>query len=832
MNRDRPGSHAGTGPGDQRPDRSSFERCKSVFLAVLDQAPSDRPATLERLCAQDTALRDEVAALLAEHDRGDARLDRVAWSDHGTEHAGSADITEPMPVRPGQTLASYAIESTVGTGGMGVVFAARHRVTGQPIALKLIRPGLASAATRRRFNSEGRALARLRHPGIAQIYDAGIARPDEDPHAPAVPYIAMELIRGRLITDAAASLPRAERLRLIEQAARAVHHAHLNGVVHRDLKPANVLVDERGGVKVLDFGIAKLTKTDGPAVTTNAGQIVGTPAYMSPEQLGADPAGVDHRTDVYALGAMLFEVLTGQRPIDTDTTDGLWAVMRRVERGPDRLSTIDPSCRGDLDIITATALRANPAERYQSASELADDIARHLAHHPIRARPRTRRYVLGRLVRRNPWQVALGMIAVFSIAAGTGGVAIKQRQAVVAERRAHARFDETRSLARTVLFDLNDAIERLPGSTPARLLLATTAQSYLDRLADDPAADDELRLEIAEGYTKLGDVLSNSFSPNLGDRDNAIRNWKTALAILEPMAEQPDPPLRVMIATVNALQGMNSVLGFGPAGTLDEVVDFQLPVDERCRDLMARAVAIAPEDPDVARLRDEVALRHALAVWSLRDADAAIEMFTAALLRAEADMARWPAHRRVALIAAETNFWYGYILVELGRIDEAVPLNARAESICRGLAETDPSDARTRQRLSTVIMRSALIAARSGRIDEADARCQEAVGRFERHVAEDPECQYVFRGCNVTHGQAAQIYALLESAADPTDIPARTALAERGLHHARIAADMLGTRIQRGWLWPWETHYDREAIDGVTRAQATLDALRRTPSSP
>ncbi len=817
-------------PPPSNPSHDRFARSKSIFLAVLDQPEHQRPTTLDQLCAGDTALRAEVEQLLARH-ATDSPLDRRPHAFATTAGGSRATEADAPPVRAGQTLGPYTITAPLGAGGMGVVYEAAHRVTNQPVALKLIRPDAATPRTRRRFEAEGRALARLRHPGIAQVHDAGLARPDDDINAPAIPYIAMELVRGRPITTAAADLPRQDRLRLIEQTARAVHHAHLNGVVHRDLKPANVLVDDQNRVKVLDFGIAKLTEPDesAPAVTTRAGQIVGTPAYMSPEQLGADPLATDHRADVYALGVLLFEVLTGRRPIETDSASDLWSVLRRVEQGPPRLASIDRTCRGDLDVITAVALRADPAERYQSAAELADDLARHLEARPILARPRTRRYNVGRFIKRNPWPVALGAAAAIAIAAGTTGIAIKQQQAAAAERRANERFNETRELARTVLFDLSDAIERLPGSTSARLLLATTAQSYLDRLAADPAAGDELRLEIAEGYTRLGDVLGFSYGPNLGDRDGAIRNWRNALAILEPMAARPDPSLRVLIATVNALQGMNSVLGFGVTGTVDEVRVRQLPVEERCRDLIHRATTLAPDDPLVARLRIETSTRHAIVVWSLPEIDAALAMFEAALGSAEADHQRWPDDHRLALATAEAAFWYGYVLFELDRPDQARLLNDRAERLCRELALAAPNDARVLQRLSTTIIRGAQIAARSGDAAEALRRCDDAVARFERHAADDPDCQYMFRACNVMHAQVAGIYAELESAADPADITRRTMLAERALHHARASADMLDARIRRGWLWPWEADYPASAAATLAAAQARLDAL--TPAS-
>lgn len=790
-------------PPPSNPSQDRFARSKSVFLAVLDQPEHQRPTALDQLCAGDTALRDEVARLLAQH-ATDSPLDRPppVFQTHATITPDSEPDTPP--VRPGQTLGSYTIHAPLGAGGMGVVYEAAHRVTNQPVALKLIRPDAATPRTRRRFEAEGRALARLRHPGIAQVHDAGLARPDNDPSAPAIPYIAMELVRGRPITAAAADLPREDRLRLIEQTARAVHHAHLNGVVHRDLKPANVLVDDQNRVKVLDFGIAKLTEPDesAPAVTTHAGQIIGSPAYMAPEQLGADPrdgggggGGVDHRADVYALGVILFEVLTGRRPIETDTASDLWSVLRRVEQGPPALASIDRTCRGDLDVITAVALRADPAERYQSAAELADDLARHLDHRPIRARPRTRRYIVGRFIKRNPWQVAFGAAAAMAIAAGTTGIAIKQQQAAAAERRANERFNETRQLARTMLFDMSDAIARLSGSIPARRLLAETAQAYLDRLAADPAADDDLLLELGEAYTRLGDILGRAHDDNLGDFEGARRNWQRANEILLPLLERNPSNPRVLLAASRIMHSDN--LYSHPRNRTDGLLQ-----DQRAFELVQRAAELLPDDPDIAAWYIESHYRWAVGYNTVQQPDECLQMLAAATDSAEARLARWPSHPAVRRAAADAFFWRGYMLIEYDGPGADAWIQ-RAAEICRQTLESDPTDTPSLQRLATAHMRLAHIAATEGDAHRVSAESHAAIQIATSMASADPTNQFLHRSQSVITAMAGTTHRILADS-DPAN---RAEHLQRAIEYLTQGRTLLQERIDRGWLWPWETHY-------------------------
>src|SRR5215468_10113643 len=259
---------------------------------------------------------------------------------------------------------------------MGTVYEAEQDHPRRTVALKVIRRGFTSRELLRRFEREAETLGRLQHVGIAQIYEAGTADSGFGPQ----PYFAIELIRGRSLLEYAneRKLHFRERLEIMAKVADAVQHAHQRGLIHRDLKPGNILVDEAGQPKILDFGVARATDSDSQAtMQTDIGQLVGTLAYMSPEQVLADPLELDIRSDVYALGVILYELLAERLPYDISRKihEALTAIR---EEDPAKLSSINRSYRGDIETIVAKALEKNKTRRYASAAELAADIRHYL----------------------------------------------------------------------------------------------------------------------------------------------------------------------------------------------------------------------------------------------------------------------------------------------------------------------------------------------------------------------------------------------------------------------------------------------------------------------
>ena len=345
--------------------------------------------------------------------------------------------------RTPETIARYRVVRLIGEGGMGAVYEAEQEHPRRTVALKVIKAGAASPALLWRFEQEAEALGRLQHPGIAQIYEAGTADTGFGPQ----PYFAMEFIRGLSLKDYAEAhhLNAQELLKIMEEVCEAVHHAHQRGLIHRDLKPGNILVDETGQPKILDFGVARVTDRDPHATSqTDVGQLIGTLAYMSPEQVLGDPLELDTRSDVYALGVILYELLAGRLPynIGNKLHEALQAIR---EEDPARLGSMNHSYRGDIETIVAKALEKDKTRRYGSAAELAADIRRHLTDEPIVARPASVGYQFQKFARRHKALVG-GAAAVIVVL--IGGIVVSASQAARARRAeviALEQRDQTRS---------------------------------------------------------------------------------------------------------------------------------------------------------------------------------------------------------------------------------------------------------------------------------------------------------------------------------------------------------------------------------------------------
>lgn len=337
-------------------------------------------------------------------------MDRSEESTESRERLPSSGA-QKSPKRIGQ----YTIRREIASGGMGTVYEALQEKPRRAVAIKLMRAGIASRSALRRFKYESQTLARLQHPGIAQVFDAGTHKDG----AVTVPYFAMEYIVGaKPITEYAKEhdLATCDRMRLFASVCDAVHHGHQKGVVHRDLKPSNILVDSSGNVKVIDFGVARGTDSDMAVTTlqTDVGQLIGTLQYMSPEQCAADPHDIDTRSDVYALGVVLYELLCGRLPYDVRGAVLHEATRVVREQMPCRLGAIEKSLRGDVETIVMRAMEKNRERRYQSASALLADIRRFLSNEAISARPPSLTHQLRVFARRHR-AVAAATLIVFAV---------------------------------------------------------------------------------------------------------------------------------------------------------------------------------------------------------------------------------------------------------------------------------------------------------------------------------------------------------------------------------------------------------------------------------
>ncbi len=417
-----------------------WRRIDQLYHSALEREASSRAAFVEQACGGDKSLRAEVESLLAQAQGTDSFLEVSAAEVAAKDLAA---LLEPGAASHPAAIGRYRIIRLLGEGGMGTVYEAEQEEPRRIVALKVIKLGLATPDRLRRFRQESHALARLQHPGIAQIYESSTADTGFGPQ----PYFAMELIRGLPLKQYADvhQLDTRQKLALMAKVCEAVHHAHQRGLIHRDLKPGNILVDETGQPKILDFGVARVTQASAhefetnPATQTGLGQLIGTLAYMSPEQVLGDSLEIDTRSDVYSLGVILYELLSGQPPYDVNRRPLPEAVHTIREEEPASLSSISRNYRGDIETIVKKALEKDKTRRYASAADLGADIQRHLNDEPIAARPPSASYQLQKFARRHRGMMA-GLAAVFVVL--LAGVAVSTSQAIRANRAGQAALKE------------------------------------------------------------------------------------------------------------------------------------------------------------------------------------------------------------------------------------------------------------------------------------------------------------------------------------------------------------------------------------------------------
>ena len=480
-------------------ESSPFDQAAEILERVEALPAEERTSTAVRLAEG----RPEVLALLEPMLAGlqeeQQALERPVLQGLTGFEQGFAGFGEGE--RPEQ-IAGYRIVRPLGEGGMGIVYEAQQASPNRRVALKLLRGGLLDPSLLKRFEQETAVLGYLNHPGIAQVYEGGTAQVG----AAAQPFIAMEFVQGEPIDRYAQNKRLSIRAKaaLMADLCDAVQHAHQKGVVHRDLKPANVLVDERGGIKVLDFGIARIADTEHGATST--GQVVGTLPYMSPEQVSGQGGIVDTRCDVYSLGVIAYELFGGVRPIDVAGMSLPEAARAITEQEPKALGSIFREGRGDLETIVGKALRKDREERYGSAGNLGDEWRRFLAREPILAHPPSRAYLLRKFVRRNPAWVA-GMATFLALIIGFAAVTAVQNRRIaeqrdLAERKNRLSWEVADFLVE--LFEMSNPSEARSRQLSARGLLDLGSQRIRNNVTEDLELRSELLLVMARTYNALG----------------------------------------------------------------------------------------------------------------------------------------------------------------------------------------------------------------------------------------------------------------------------------------------------------------------------------------
>jgi tetratricopeptide (TPR) repeat protein/tRNA A-37 threonylcarbamoyl transferase component Bud32 len=449
-----------------------------------------RERQLAELRVRDSQLATEVETLLAP----------VTMETAAPEPASAAPVETDL-----ERIGPYRILERIGTGGMGSVYLAIQPNPERRVALKTIRQELSSPRLRERFAHEARFLAALEHPGIARVYESGSA---STAHGE-VPYLAMEYVDGRPLLDAAeaGAWTLDKRLRVLIALAEAVQHAHVRGIVHRDLKPANILVDTQGQPKILDFGVARAIDIEPSAAArlTFVGEVVGTLHYMSPEQLSGDPTRVDARSDVYALGVIAYELLSGELPFAVTENSLIEVIRSRDSMSPKPLSERKPEYRGELEIIVMKALAGDAQARYQSAQALADDLTRYLDHRPIHARAPSGWYLASKFVRRNRVGVSAAAIVLLALVAATVVSVRAADRATRALAEATARGAELTAVNGFVEQMLVSADPEAGGSQDRPLSeVLDGAERALDTLRE-PRTAGQVALLLARTWSGLGE---------------------------------------------------------------------------------------------------------------------------------------------------------------------------------------------------------------------------------------------------------------------------------------------------------------------------------------
>ncbi|HMT07572.1 MAG TPA: serine/threonine-protein kinase [Pyrinomonadaceae bacterium] len=719
-------------------DRERWQKVKQIIEDAVELPTGERQDFVAAKCGDDPEIQAEVVSLLAEAEASDA------LESNAVEH-----VAPPEDKLLNTQIGNYRLTELIGTGGMGRVYLAERAdgVFEQKVALKLIRRGLDSDEILRRFVTERQILASLEHPNIAHLIDGGTT-PD------GLPFLVMEYVEGTPIVAFADAngLDLNARLDLFREVCAAVSFAHQKLVIHRDLKPANILITHGGKAKLLDFGIAKLVKTDGEETRTQT--FAFTPDYASPEQIRGE--NLSTATDVYSLGVILYELLTGSRPFkfdDKNIGEIVATATNTVPLAPSSTAQRSKikdqrSLKGDLDTIVLKALKKEPERRYSSVGQFADDIQRYLKGQPVLARNDTWAYRASKFARRSPFLVGASAVAVIALVSGTITTAYQARQANIAREKAEARFNDVRALANSFMFEINEEIMRSP--VKARELLVARALEYLDKLALESAGNIELKAELASAYEKIGEVQSELFRPFAGKTSEAALSQQKALKLRQEInTEQPTAEHAMSVAVSHQKVG-NVLLTSGKIGEARDNYS-------RSVDLLKSLVAADKTNTETRRqlARSLATLGQSIVrSGSLSDAlgnyEASLSIFREL---ATEDPTNNRAKRSVGIVIS----YIGFVKKEMGRMEEALADYEQWLAIEKDLVTRDSNNIDFRHDLSSAHTWNGVLLAEMGNISEAQQNFREAINIQTAIMAADKESvgvAYSLADCHLEFGKA------------------------------------------------------------------------------
>jgi eukaryotic-like serine/threonine-protein kinase len=711
--------------------REQWQLVRGILEQALESPLDQRSRILDQACPGNAELRAEVESLLAAGEEASREFLEGTAIDHIAE-VNAADLKDDQ--MQGLRIGSYRVLEEIGHGGMGTVYRAVRADDqySKQVAIKVMRGGWGDRLALERFRAERQILANLEHANIARLLDGGTS---EDGR----PYVVMEYADGRPIDEYcnAHKLSVRARLELFRTVCSAVTFAHQHLVIHRDIKPGNILVTKEGEAKLLDFGIAKISQDErsGDATVTMVRML--TPEYASPEQIGGAP--VTTATDVYSLGVVLYGLLTGHRPYAAGSRTPHEMAQAVLLEEPERPSVVVNGAekrrlRGDLDNIALKALRKEPERRYASVEQFSDDIRRHLEGLPVAARPDTLMYRGSKFVRRHSVAVIAAGLAVLALLAGMAATLRETYIAREERRRAEQRFNDVRKLANSLLFDVHDAIENLPGATPARKILVDRALQYLDKLAAEAKGDLSLQRELATAYEKVGTVQGGFRLSNLGDKPGSIQSYRKALAIREAISRGEPGNVDAQRDLLRA-HGLlsDALMGSG---------DTQGSVDE-LRQLLPIAEKLSAADPgNIANQRNLALayLDYGFKRSSLGDSAGGLEDCRKAVGMLESVAAREPANKRNGRVLALAYDRVRELLSTYQKQHaEALAMYEKALGAERSLLAGDPRNTDIRRMSGWDMLRSGDEIFAQGEVTKALARYRESLTEEQALSAADPK---------------------------------------------------------------------------------------------